>query len=164
MTQEEKAISFETLKHIRQVTTLLNKIIVELLFRADIHDQSKLEEPELSTFLKYTPKLADSIYGSEEYNSFLKSMSSALEHHYSHNRHHPEYFKNASKEKSYIDSMNLIDIIEMLCDWKAASMRHKEGDIMRSIAINKERFGISDQLESILKNTVSLFCDCDENT
>jgi hypothetical protein len=50
--------------------------------------------------------------------------------------------------------MNLIDILEMLCDWKAASMRHKTGDIRKSIEINKKRFGISEDIEQILLNTV----------
>lgn len=72
MTPEEKVISFETLKHIRLVATLLNKIAVELIHRVDTHDQSKLEEPELSTFVEYTPKLANSTFGSKEYKSFLK--------------------------------------------------------------------------------------------
>jgi hypothetical protein len=37
-------------------------------------------------------------------------MAPALKHHYENNRHHPEHFKNN------IDDMNLIDLIEMLCD------------------------------------------------
>jgi hypothetical protein len=41
----------------------------------------------------------------------------------------------------------------MLCDWKAASERHNDGDIMRSIIVNKERFAISDQLTGILERT-----------
>jgi len=50
--------------------------------------------------------------------------------------------------------MSLLDVIEMLCDWKAASERTKQGSIAQSLAHNKERFGISDQLFSILTNTV----------
>jgi hypothetical protein len=49
--------------------------------------------------------------------------------------------------------MTLLDLIEMLCDWKAASERHNDGDIMRSIIVNKERFAISDQLTGILERT-----------
>lgn len=54
-----------------------------------------------------------------------------------------------------IGRMSLIALLEMLCDWKAASERHDTGDILRSLDINKERFGISDQLDSILRNTVA---------
>lgn len=50
--------------------------------------------------------------------------------------------------------MDLLDIVEMLCDWKAATERHNDGDIMKSLEINKNRFNIDDQLFAILENTV----------
>ena len=53
--------------------------------------------------------------------------------------------------------MSLIDILEMLCDWKAASERHANGSIMHSLIINRDRFKISDQLHAILENTVREF-------
>jgi hypothetical protein len=160
MTEKEKAISYETLLHIRTVQSLLMGMVRELTFRCEQHDLSKLEEPELSTFVEYTPKLKNSTYGSNKYKQFLAEMKLALDHHYSKNRHHPEHFypmvahANAINE---IDCMNLIDVLEMFCDWKAATLRHDNGDIEKSIEINKKRFSISDQLVSILKNTVELF-------
>lgn len=39
-------------------------------------------------------------------------------------------------------------------DWKAATERHADGDILKSLEINRVRFGISDQLAQILQNTV----------
>ena len=42
----------------------------------------------------------------------------------------------------------------MLCDWKAATLRHDDGDIQKSLDINAERFKLSPQLKQILKNTV----------
>jgi len=163
MKDQEKITNFETLSHISQVRKLLTKVICELLQRAEDHDKSKLSEPELSTFVEYTPNLKNITYGSEEYNNDLEEMKKlTLKHHYANNRHHPEFFDpeaDATFRSSSINCMNLIDIIEMLCDWKAATLRHKDGDISRSIEINKERFGISDQLVSILKNTAKLFED-----
>ena len=50
--------------------------------------------------------------------------------------------------------MNLIDLLEMIGDWKAASERHADGDVCKSLLINKERFDYSDELYYILKNTV----------
>jgi hypothetical protein len=50
--------------------------------------------------------------------------------------------------------MNLVDLVEMICDWMAATIRHADGDIDESIQINKERFNIPDVLVSILQNTV----------
>ncbi len=126
---------------------MLNKVIHELLARSESHDQSKLCNPEVQTFTECTSKLAKFTYGSDEYNASLKEMAPALEHHYANNRHHPEHFKNG------IDDMNIIDIVEMICDWKAASERHNDGNIRKSIEINANRFGMSPQLVKILENT-----------
>lgn len=64
------------------------------------------------------------------------------------NSHHPEFYENG------ICGMNLLDLVEMLCDWKAATLRHNDGDIRRSIEINQKRFGYSDELKQILLNTL----------
>ena len=50
--------------------------------------------------------------------------------------------------------MDLLDIIEMLCDWWAATERHADGDIISSIHKNTGRFSLSPQLAKILENTV----------
>lgn len=52
-----------------------------------------------------------------------------------------------------VNGMTLLDVIEMLCDWKAATERHADGSITQSIQINRKRFNISDQLAEILENT-----------
>lgn len=124
---------------------------MELMQRALVHDKSKLENPEVDIFTEYTPKLKHSTYGSDEYKTFLKEMQVALRHHYSNNSHHPEHYGNG------IRGMDLADLVEMLCDWKAATMRHADGDIMKSIEINKKRFNYSDDIEEIMKNSVNMF-------
>lgn len=58
------------------------------------------------------------------------------------------------ERRSRINGMSLLDVLEMLADWKAAGMRHADGSIEQSLEINRERFEISDQLFEILKNTV----------
>jgi hypothetical protein len=52
-----------------------------------------------------------------------------------------------------VDGMSLLDLVEMFCDWKAATERHADGSIEKSIQINKKRFELSDQLVSILEAT-----------
>jgi hypothetical protein len=47
-----------------------------------------------------------------------------------------------------------MDLMEMVADWKAASERHNDGNIMKSIEHNTGRFDIAPQLAQILKNTV----------
>lgn len=150
LTKDQKATNHETWKHIHRVTALLHKVTRELMDRSEKHDQSKLGDPEVSTFTEFTPKLATCTYGSNEYNGFLKDMKPALQHHYAQNRHHPEHFKNG------VEDMNLVDFIEMLCDWKAASERHNDGNIRKSIELNANRFNISPQMVKILENTADL--------
>jgi len=162
MTKNE--VKIETKKHIKEVELLLLRIVSELENRAIAHDLSKFSKYELPIFEKYTSKLRDTTYGSDEYKQFLKEMKPALDHHYANNRHHPECFTltvaddfqyHEKGKKNTICCMNLIDIVEMLCDWMAATKRHTDGDIMKSIEINQERFGYSDELKQIFINTVS---------
>lgn len=150
LTQEEKSVNYETISHIVEVRNCLNIIIKELINRGESHDKSKLEQPELEFFVKFTDKLKGLTYGSDEYKQCLLDLGPALKHHYLLNRHHPEFHGS-------ISDMNLVDLIEMFCDWKAATKRHANGDICKSIEINKGRFGIGDQLSSIFNNTVELF-------
>jgi hypothetical protein len=59
-------------------------------------------------------------------------MGDGLKHHYSHNRHHPEFFGEDG-----VDGMTLVDLIEMLADWKAATERHDDGDLAKSLEIHR---------------------------
>lgn len=137
----------DTHEHIAKVRANVLQCAAELLERAHVHDQSKLEEPELSVFNEFTPKLADSTYGSDEYKGFLEQMGVGLRHHYGVNDHHPEHFERGVRD------MNLLQVLEMLCDWKAATERHADGDLDRSITQNAERFGYGPEFEELLRNT-----------
>lgn len=138
----------QTLAHIRRVQTLLAEVCRRITHRAIRHDESKLMEPEASAFATVTEKLKGLTYGSDEYKACLQDLGPALKHHYEHNSHHPEHRPGGIRD------MSLLDLIEMIVDWKAATERHADGDIDKSITINKGRFGISDDLESILRRTV----------
>jgi len=143
--------SKDTQKHITRVDDLVQQFVVKLLKRAILHDKSKLEKEEKPYFDKYTPLLKKLTYNSPEYKDSLKKLQVALDHHYENNSHHPEHHENG------IDDMDLMDICEMFFDWKAATERHEDGDIFKSLDSNKERFGLSDQLYNILKNTAKKF-------
>jgi len=156
MDEKEYSSIQETREHILRVKDFIGDIIKGLLDRMYLHDASKMKSPELETFDRFTPKLRDTTYGSDEYKSCLSEMRPALEHHYKENRHHPEHFKDG------ILGMNLVDLIEMLCDWYAASMRHSDGDILKSLEINQKRFGYSDDIKTLLRNTFIDFFWCYE--
>ena len=137
----------DTLDHINIVRSLMLEVSKTIISRAMSHDESKLLPPEKALFDKQTPKLKSLTYGSEEYKQALKDLKPALDNHYKVNSHHPEYYENGVK------GMSLIDLIEMLCDWKAATLRHTDGDFRRSMEVNKKRFEISDELFNLLENT-----------
>ncbi len=151
LTDQEKQVHFETWEHIHQVRKLLHRMQMMLGERALLHDLSKIYSKEESpTFAAYTPRLKHVEYGSQEYKDCMAEMGSAIKHHQTNNRHHPEAHIDG------VDGMNILDVLEMFCDWKAATLRTKNGDIGRSIEIQRERFGLSDQLVNILKNSISL--------
>ena len=146
---------FKTMRHMETVRNYLDYVIKVLMTRQVFHDQTKLESPEVEIFEEHTPKLKGCTYGSDEYKQNMKHMKVAIDHHNKHNRHHPEHFTNG------INGMTLIDLLEMICDWRAASLRHKDGDIIKSIEINQKRFGYSDELKGILTNTAYLLLEAD---
>lgn len=143
----------ETAKHRARVKHYMSKLITELALRSTDHDRSKDRSPEVEVFAEVTPKLRGLTYGSPEYKESLKEMGVALDHHYEENRHHPEHFSHG------LTGMNLADVVEMLCDWMAATERHADGDIYKSLEYNRGRFDIGEDLYLILKNTVTDILD-----
>lgn len=138
----------DTIAHIERVRTLMRDIKENLVARSIRHDASKLAAPEKDMFDYYTPMLKQLAYGTPKYEATRQEMmQTALKHHYEHNDHHPEHYPNG------INDMTLMALIEMLCDWKAASERHETGDIIKSIEHNRSRFGTAD-LYQIMLNTV----------
>ena len=192
----------DTLTHIRRVNALLLIACQNLMRRAQVHDDSKLVDPEKSGFDRLKAlSLSGMAYGSEEYRACLRNEKPAIDHHYSVNRHHPEFFPKrpstvvcallrssadamdeqakpallhtdekeaaealmstakfmratADQQEAQVNGMSLLDLLEMLLDWKAASERMQGGgDIIKSIEINTERFSLSPQTVNFLKNT-----------
>lgn len=137
-----------TLKHIKRVNELLGEFAIELIRRSNIHDNSKFDPEELEPLQKMqelVDKEGQAPYGSDEYKRRLGILKPMFDHHYAHNSHHPEHYERG------IDDMSLYDIVEMFCDWKAASERGEESHI--NLSASKERFNISDQLFSIFESS-----------
>ena len=140
----------DTRKHIARVQELMRECCGRLEKRAWKHDASKLKSPEAEVFEEYGPKLKECTYGSAEYKHNLGEMGRALEHHYEKNDHHPEHFENG------VNQMDLFQLFEHLVDCKAASERHGDGDVFKSLSINMKRFEYGDQLYRILLNTAEV--------
>lgn len=141
----------DTQNHICDVRNIIELFQRELRNRAISHDYSKLSDEEFPIFKEVLDNSKSAKYGTPEYDAVKKKLLPALEHHYKENRHHPEHFIDG------IDGMNLVDVLEMLADWTAATQRHKDDNIMNSIKINAKKYHINPQLENILINTVKDF-------
>lgn len=135
----------DVLEHKRKVAFWMHDIASQLQNRATCHDDSKLREPEKSIFDKWTPNLKRVEFGGDEYKAALAGMGEGLQHHYRHNRHHPEHFERG------LDGMTLMDIVEMFCDWLAAAEAKASPVNLDYLA---DRFHLSPQLRNILRNTL----------
>ena len=138
----------ETQKHIDMVNRFGQEFTSRLKSRLLLHDASKLDEPEHKFFDKGTPNLASSSYGEQSYENAKDSIKEGIEHHYRLNDHHPEHFG-----ENGVAGMNLYQLVEMYLDWRASSTRHADGNIFKSIMVNRDRFHLDPQLYYILLNT-----------
>ncbi len=138
----------DTRVHIAKVQANLAKVCGQLSERAAIHDESKMVDPEKPIFDEIRPLLDTCEYGSDEYKALMVRLAPALEHHFAHNRHHPEFHDDG------VNGMNLLDLVEMVCDWQAAAMRKPDGDVRKGLPYNFDRYGIDPQLARIIENTV----------
>jgi hypothetical protein len=163
--EEEYDSTADTLNHIYRVRQLLNEVRDHLYLRGLDHDRSKLEEPEKSAFDQLGQRQRGIKYGTPEYFAQFEypGMKEAIQHHYYVNSHHPESHVMSTPEDlnkaevldgTAVSRMTLLDVCEMVADWRAASERYREGSIADSLEHNRVRFGLSDQLYAILVNTV----------
>ena len=138
--------TIDVLKHRIAVATVLLKIMESLLDRLSHHDESKLLDPiEKALFDKWTPELRTRTFGTDAYKQALDAMGEGVQRHYQANRHHPEHFAGG------VSGMTLVDVMEMVADWKAAADRNGK-DVDLDHAAN--RFGLSTQLVMIIANTL----------
>jgi hypothetical protein len=137
----------DTRAHIRQVAARLEAVCHELQARGAAHDQSKFAEEERPWYEAVIPSLRGLKWGTLEYAEAIQALGPALGHHYAHNSHHPEHYDDGAR------GMDLIDLIEMYCDWAAATLRNETRDLRRSIEINCRKFGMESPLRDILLNT-----------
>ena len=138
----------DTLAHIHLVRDNLDVFVAAMLKRGAVHDASKLTPAEKPAFDLVIPLLSGVSYGSPAYEALVERVRPALEHHYAHNPHHPEYYGARG-----IAGMDLFDVVEMICDWMAAAQRHPSDGV--NLKYNIAQFGIEPQLASILANTLA---------
>jgi hypothetical protein len=142
----------KTVAHVTRIRHLIALCIDKLNNKSAHHDDSKFTELELSYLAKIEEKVykeGNAPFASPEYNERKKLLQPMLEHHYRNNSHHPEHFENG------VNGMDLFDVVEMFCDWKAASERGEESSMNLQHAC--EKYKIDSQLKEILYNTAKNF-------
>lgn len=146
----------DTRKHQQWVAEQMILCAKNLLDRAVVHDASKFSEIERKSYVGPVWELntREVAYGSDEYKELTSQMGEGWEHHKAQNAHHPENVKATSPEFSHdiFSGMNLFDLMEMLCDWIAASRRR--GNEPSLPLENYRKDGLSEQLECVLRNTL----------
>lgn len=137
MTIAQKALtSFYILKHKSYVMFFLFKIMWALFKRGLKHDLSKFSREEFEYVYILSTKGVGVKFGSKEYYDLVDCVLPAKEAHARRNQHHAEYYGNC------IDKMSVLDKIEMMADWLAAS-RRSGSKIMNSLEINTAKYKIS---------------------
>lgn len=135
-------------KHIEYVRKHLAIFIALLRARSIKHDDSKLQEPEFSLWCKMDEEPRYE-YGSDKYIEKMKKHAKVFNMHYKNNRHHPEHFSNLG-----ILGMNLVDIIEMLCDWLGYKEKLSVKEAIDIVDKQMKRYNFSEDLSAIIKNTL----------
>lgn len=147
MTSYQKVFtSFFILKHKLLVFWYIIKFCRVLIIRGLKHDNSKFSKEEFEYVYLLSKNDKTIKFGTQEYYDLVDSIGPAKRAHFIRNRHHVE-FHNSIKD------MNLIDLIECLADWLAATKR-KSGDIYNSIDINKEKYKIGEKTKNRLISTI----------
>ena len=136
--------------HIFGVRRRVTRVCTALMDRAITHDNSKYSENELDDHISMGDEMDEIKYGTDAYYAIKRKYEALSTEHLANNRHHPEHHQNG------IDDMNLVDVIEMLCDWLTGS-ENTGTPVERSLEINEERYHVSPQLMKLLRNTIRDF-------
>lgn len=101
--------------------TQIKQAIIDLAKVIDTHDASKFSDAEFDGYrMKYYPTKKEEV--DPDFPALLeKRYDECWKHHYQTNWHHPEYWYNFETKEA--KDMELVAIIEMICDWEAMSLK-----------------------------------------
>jgi hypothetical protein len=125
------------LRHQALVKNYLLQVARKLEERANLHDLSKFQLDEFEGMAKINQIAREMRLDSPEYKASIQSEAVKL--HWSRNSHHPEYYHDGIKD------MSLLDLIEMVIDWRAASEVYRRTSLGESLQIQKERFKMTEE-------------------
>jgi len=125
-----------------------------LVERINNHDNTKLEEPELTKINLFYMDYLKSEVGSPNYHKLYNLVE---KNHKEKNPHHPEFYENQALD------MNLIDLLEMLIDLRSHSLE----DEIRFFGILvkfRDKYQINETLFNLLRNTYNHYLKTLEKT
>lgn len=143
LSEEAKTIT-TILRHNRLVASYLVKLANALEERAIMHDASKFATDEFAGFVRINQIAREHEYGSPEYRKSIKETG-VVPLHYSRNPHHPEHYEDG------INDMSIVDLVEMIADWKAASETYGQTSLEGALKIHTERFGLKPEHLYLIK-------------
>ncbi|MCQ9208915.1 MAG: DUF5662 family protein [Omnitrophica bacterium] len=138
----------DTILHISEVRENLEIMTGELTRRGLTHDRTKLQAFEFDAFVSTRDKFKKANYGSKEYQECVDATKPAIDHHYKHNSHHTGFHADG------INGMTLIDIMEMVADWRAAARRSPDKTLFDTLDYCFKKYKIEKQLRAIIMNTL----------
>ena len=139
----------ESWKEIKDIISICkdNPDLISLIDSQIIyHDSIKFCHYEFDRYRrKFYPINDDDKISDDEFNI-------AVNHHYSHSPHHPEYYK-LHPEFDVIDNSRIAYTIEMICDWMACGKDHGN-TALEWYNSNKDRFNFRQEIKDIVEKTL----------
>lgn len=139
----------DTMEHKKQVSAIMQIVIDNLTKRMNDHDNSKLSSPEKEKYDECIPLIKQTVFGTPEYKDAVSKLGDALGHHYRNNDHHPEYHGEHG-----VIAMDLLQLIEMICDWRASAKRDNRDWIESFHYCCDEKYHIQEPLKRVLFTTI----------
>lgn len=151
LNQFEINSEYFTLESLYQAIEDLNK------GRIQDHDLSKYSEEEFEPYrAKYYPTEKERSGLTDEAKSLVeKNADIAWQHHYRTNPHHPKYW--IDKETGNPIDMDLISIIEMICDWEAMSIKFGGSTLdWYNTKADEEKKAMTDRTKNIVEELLNI--------
>jgi len=138
----------EVLQHQSRVRANIAEMRAKLELRGIRHDMSKLDAEEFDVFASTHEQFKTVNYNTPEYAECVRLAKPAVDAHYAKNSHHTAHYANGFAD------MSLFDIMEMLADWLAASVRSPDLTFVESLPAAFDRYDIPINMRIVILNTL----------
>jgi len=139
-------------EHQKRVRKNINKVLLNLLTRSQVHDEDKIYNKEIyNIYKKHFPKLKEIPYGTPEYKEYEQgNFKKAHQLHAQNDHHFYSQYNNHTKP-------NLIDLLEATIDIYSSMEQYNEVGARdtEEVLSNIKKKGITEiELDEYLRNTI----------